>query len=310
MLTVIGIIVLLVSILLPVVSAVRSKGHQADTMALLARIGAGAESYNADFRAYPGPLSNAQIHIPAAGTIPIKSPPGGTIQLAKVTQAENFAIGLLGGLYVESTGSGAGEITFDPNLVGNGPNSLNPRNPKKGRAYMDKVSLATNGDGLWDYRDEVDDADDSQLPEFLDKFPDPMPILIMRAKVGAIGVVSNQTTFAAQQQYDLNQIIGYTGKGIGVGKEKPSDDEFRPPVSNEPDKLKHGLRTVDPNATSDEGQNGQMGKVYKYPYDLYGFMRHPSIANTPRQKDGYILISAGADRIYGTKDDAVYPSSR
>ena len=277
-------------------------------MALLARIGAGAESYNADFRAYPGPLSNAQIHIPAAGTIPMKA--GGTIQLAKVTQAENFTVGLLGGFYADPSN---GEVKFDADLVGNGPNSLNPRNPKKGRAYMDKVSLTDRNPDpatLWDYRDDVDDADDSPLPEFLDKFPDPMPILIMRAKVGAIGVVSNQTTFAAQQQYDLNQIIGYTGKGIGVGKEKPSDDEFRPPVSNEPDKLKHGLRTVDPNATSDEGQNGQMGKVYKYPYDLYGFMRHPSIANTPRQKDGYILISAGADRIYGTKDDAVYPSSR
>jgi hypothetical protein len=52
------------------------------------------------------------------------------------------------------------------------------------------------------------------------------------------------------------------------------------------------------------------GQTYYYPYDLYGFMRHPSLTNVPRQKDGYILISAGADRIYGTRDDAVYPASR
>jgi hypothetical protein len=307
MLTVIGIIVLLVSILLPVVSAVRVKGHQADTMAMLARIGAGAESYNADHRSYPGPLSNMQIHNAAAGTMAMKT--GGNIQFSKVTQAENFAIGLLGGLYAESTGGGAVEIKFDPDLVGNGPNSLNPRSPKKGRAYMDKVSLTDRNPDpakLWDYRDDADDADDSQLPEFLDKFPDPMPILVLRAKAGAGGVATNTTNYAMQQQYDLNQIIGYTGKMIGIGKEKPADDEFKPSVPSDTDKYKHGLRTVDPNSQIvDENKPG-----YKYPYDLYGFMRHPSMAGTPRQKDGYILISAGADRIYGTKDDAVYPTSR
>ena len=49
MLTVIGIIVLLVSILLPVVSAVRTKAQTAATAAFLQRIGAGVQSYYSDF---------------------------------------------------------------------------------------------------------------------------------------------------------------------------------------------------------------------------------------------------------------------
>jgi prepilin-type N-terminal cleavage/methylation domain-containing protein len=311
MLTVIGIIVLLVSILLPVVSAVRVKGHQADTMALLSRIASGAESYNADFGSYPGPLSNLQIRNAAAGTIKMKTG-GGDINLAKVTMAENFAIGLLGGLYYDTAASA---VQFDADRVGNGPDSLNPRAPKKGRAYMDKVSL-TNRDPdtakLWDYRDDADDADDSQLPEYLDKFPDAMPILILRAKRGANGVASNTLDPALQEQYDLNQIIGYTDKRIGIGREAPADDEFKPTVPTTPaDKVRHGLRTVNRVATIQDPSPG-MGLVYSYPYDLYGLMRHPSISmgSQPRQKDGFMLISAGADRIYGTKDDAIFPPIR
>jgi hypothetical protein len=42
---------------------------------------------------------------------------------------------------------------------------------------------------------------------------------------------------------------------------------------------------------------------FQYPYDTYPYFTNPSIPNTARSKDGYILISAGADRVYGTNDD-------
>lgn len=301
MLVVIGIIVLLVSILLPVVSAVRTKGHQADTQAMLARIAAGIESYNADLKSYPGPLHNGEIYNGGL-TVNIE----GVDQPTQITQSENLVLGLLGGLTRK-----AGKLTYDKDLIGNGPVSLNDRAPKKYRAYMDKVSLSVG-----DYGDEIvqaKDVKDSNIPEFLDKFPDPMPILYMRARSGAPGIVSNKLQIGQQQQYDLKQIEAYTTVAIGVGKEAPSDSEFSPPKTGAPmaEKLKHGLRTVQPNATiQNPPPTTPPGQKYFYPYDLYGFMRHPSMANTPRQKDGYILISAGPDRIYGTKDDAVYPASR
>ena len=304
MLTVIGIIVLLMSILLPVVSSVRSRGHQADTQAMLSRIASGIESYHGDFRAYPGPLHNGQIYnggMPvdielAAGTT-------GTFEKTQITMAENLVLGLLGGLRVDATG----KITFDKDAVGNGPLSLSPRNPKKSRAYMDKVSLSAG-----DYTEDPSNPEqvkDTLIPEFLDKQPDPMPILYMRAKSGATGIVSDKKPIGEQEQYDLKQIEAYVTANIGIGREAPSDDEFKPSVpANVKDKLKHGLQKVTKAATM---QNpAPSGQQYHYPYDLYGFLRHPSMTNAQRQKDGYILISAGPDRIYGTKDDGVYPPSR
>ena len=40
-----------------------------------------------------------------------------------------------------------------------------------------------------------------------------------------------------------------------------------------------------------------------YPYDLHAYLRSPQNDNQARQKDGFILISAGSDRVYGTSDD-------
>jgi prepilin-type N-terminal cleavage/methylation domain-containing protein len=318
MLTVIGIIVLLVSILLPVVSAVRTKGHVADTQALLARIATGIESYYADFKAYPGPLHNGQIYNggvagPAITIVNAPPPPPGqpapSFLPEKATQSENLVLGLLGGLKPNTSGAG---YTFDWQQLGSGPMSLNPRAPKKHRAYMDKVNLSEGN-----YKDEAGDADDSDLPEFIDRFPYPMPILYMRANVGASGIVSNErsvTGTPTQEQYDLKQIKAYTlvesGKNIGMGKEPPPDSDYPngQGPTNHLDRLKHGLREVTANTTI--VNPAPPGLTYKFPYDLYGFMRHPSMANTPRQKDSYILISAGADRIYGTRDDAVYPAIR
>ena len=35
------------------------------------------------------------------------------------------------------------------------------------------------------------------------------------------------------------------------------------------------------------------------------YFMNPNIAGQPRGKDGFVLISAGADRLYGTKDDII-----
>jgi prepilin-type N-terminal cleavage/methylation domain-containing protein len=297
MLTVIGIIVLLVSILLPVVSAVRVKGHVADTQAMMARIGTGIQSYYSDFNAFPGPLHNGQIY---NGGIPvtIDGIPGNNA--TQITQAENMLLGLLGGLVMRD-----GKVTYDPAAIGNGPVSLNFRNPKKYRAYMDKVSLSEG-----DYGDQVVDKPacrDSIVPEFLDRFPDPMPILYLRAKVGAPGIVSDRRQIGEQAQYDLKQIEAYTTVNIGLGKELPAQSEYR--IHSAGDPLKHGLRSVNPNGASTDPPP-KAGLAYVYPYELMGFLRHPSMPDTPRQKDGFIMVSAGPDRVYGTKDDLVYPATR
>jgi hypothetical protein len=55
---------------------------------------------------------------------------------------------------------------------------------------------------------------------------------------------------------------------------------------------------------------------YTYPYDCFPYFRDPALSNAQpptgtghpgphvaRQKDRFILISAGPDRVYGTSDD-------
>jgi hypothetical protein len=58
---------------------------------------------------------------------------------------------------------------------------------------------------------------------------------------------------------------------------------------------------------------GLTGLVGYYPFELYSALVDPAQtrvaatipapANSPRQKDTYIIISAGIDRVYGTYDD-------
>jgi type II secretory pathway pseudopilin PulG len=323
MLTVIGIIVLLVSILLPVVSAVRTKGAQARTQAQLQSIASGIQSYYGDFAAYPGPLHNSQVH--TSGMLPKNT--GGSIDLSRVTMAENLTLGLLGGLYVDASNA----VRYNPDLVGSGPMGLNLRNPKKFKAYMDKANLSPFDPSTQSYHyvDEAslpDGANDTDLAEFVDTFPDGMPILYLRAKQGAPNLagnpnapsvwVTNTTNYVQQGQYDLNQVIGYTNTKIGVGKETSVVKEFIPAAPPGPggrDPLPyHGLKTADPTKTVNQGAQRPPGdgSTYTYPYDLNAFMRHPTLAGACKQQDGYFLISAGADRIYGTKDDITFPAGR
>jgi prepilin-type N-terminal cleavage/methylation domain-containing protein len=306
MLTVIGIIVLLVSILLPVVSAVRVKGHVADTQAMLARIAAGIEAYSADHHAYPGPLHNGQIY---NGGIPAVIDGIDTSEQKQITQSENLVLGLLGGLLPQANKDNP---KYDKDAVGNGPASLNRNNPKKYRAYMDKVSLSSG-----DYADDgVGGGDpkavkDTIIPEFVDRFPDSMPILYMRAKTGATGIATDRQQIGAQEQYDVKQIEAYTGVNLGAGRDL-AQDEYKGRAAAEYAQFRHGLHSADKNTTTLENTPRPPGdgNNYVYPYDLYAYLRNPAMATTPRNKDGYILVSAGPDRVYGTKDDQQYPPAR
>jgi glucose-1-phosphate adenylyltransferase len=46
-------------------------------------------------------------------------------------------------------------------------------------------------------------------------------------------------------------------------------------------------------------------RVMAYPFDGYAYLESPQMPNNARNKDSFILISAGPDRTYGTRDDIV-----
>jgi hypothetical protein len=114
--------------------------------------------------------------------------------------------------------------------------------------------------------------------------------------------------------YDINQIAGYTRSPSGgtatiIGTEKETVTYFVAGVPTAwPNGFQsQGLNTVNPNAvlviTPPSSPN------YYYPYDAFPYFASPNglnVANNvaqARNQDGFILISAGEDRTYGTTDD-------
>lgn len=333
----IGIIVLLIALVVPVVSRVRTQALRASVQSQISGIAAAVERYHADFRAYPGPLSNDQIYQDDTARVNLYQVVGtGTNPLPnqdRITMSENLVLGLLGGLrrIPPGTGSGAGQIVFDHNTVGQGPGNLNPRQPRKYSPYAEALQLSWTDSqpssgaentpaplsGIY-----VDDASlsratdvmDSPIPEFVDRFNNPMPILYLRARTGAPGIIGDvDGEGTAALQYDIEQIIGYTGQtganeSIGVGKTL-GRGEYKPTALAPTEPLHHGLRRpIDQSASIKKGD-----ATYQYPLNAVPYFQDPTIrptdtgsinaTGTPRKKNGFILISAGPDRVYGTYDD-------
>ena len=333
LLVVIGIIAVLIGILIPVVGRVRTNAYIADTKNFLNVLQGAIERYHNDFRAYPGPVSNNQILNPAINpTINVVSPaPAGfdtttyAWNAASITMSENLVLGLLGGLTFDN--ANPPNIVYNPSQLGLGPESLQYRQSQIPRypTYTDATNLswqnAPNGK-TGHYFDDAGAANDTIIPEFVDRFPDAMPILYLRSRVGVDSIPPSATTpqyaasFSATYNsvitndinanatpivragpYDISQIYGYTNTTIGVGKVLPT--YYLNGAATATPAIPHGLTTVTPTATI--GPAGSTG--YQYPYDAYPYFLNPSIANTARQKDRYILIAPGRDRIYGTSDD-------
>ena len=273
LLVVIGIIVVLMGILIPVASHVRKSAYAASTQSQLLVIQQGIEAYQQVFGSYPGPLADTDLK--GGGPTPLSlADAGGPGIKAVITGSENLPLGLLGGLTLK-----AGIVTYDPKLVGQGPLSLNPLKVQRYQAFTDPTSAGLDpikaGAAWIPWSDNVINAhanvnpgqfSDSPLPEFVDRFPDALPILYIRARVGATNVVPNFPTAGAPAAYNPAQLYMY------------------PFAIKNPNGLVKQPTPVD----------------FTNPQDYFGSLAN---INVPRQKDGYMLISAGIDRIYGTADD-------
>jgi prepilin-type N-terminal cleavage/methylation domain-containing protein len=353
LLVVISIIGVLVGILLPVISKVRLAAKGAATSAQLSAIAAAIQAYYGDFKAYPGPLANNQLDSPTgpfiydysttpATSVPLSYTPssGNTTfpQPNNITGSENLVLGLLGGLEITTNTAAPIIKTFDYNpaaIFPDGTNpaplgatSLNPAKPKRWQSYLQVSSgylsspnSSMNGGQFTDTAGRT--ASDSIIPEFIDQFSEPMPILYLRANPGASGVVScggkddGGKALASPYQYDLAQVLGYTRSLIGT-------------TANSATRNHHGLQDIMPSSGgaitntitadwSQAGTNNSTGAganalVYLKdpntpPMQPDGTTATTNATASPRQKDGFLLISAGPDGVYGTADDIIYPGS-
>jgi prepilin-type N-terminal cleavage/methylation domain-containing protein len=288
LLVVIGIIALLIGILIPVVNQVRKAGYDASSKAVISALANAIERYHADHQAYPGPLGPDQLYnatvangIPAAQVDPAGDTNVGGSGNAKISGTENLVLGLMGGLYRPAGGG----IEYRAGDVGKGPLTLGA-NSKRRQSYIEGSAAVLSG-GYFAYTDAIRSRD-TAIPEFIDRFPDAMPILYLRARTGASGIVGRSSLSAPWTglQYRLDDLLPYVMPNASAQS------------IGSPGFKRHGLRFI--GGTSPDNNDGQNDTNAR---DAQPFLENTSLTGTPRRKDSFILIGAGADRIYGTDDD-------
>ena len=318
LLVVIGIIVILMGILVPTIGYVRRAAYSAKTQQMISQLSAAVESYHMDYRAYPGPVLND--YIGRANTSGVRDVNGNAIDATNgIAMSENLFLGLSGGLQLNTA---TGVIFFAPADVAKGPRVLTPTGTKTNafahsNYVQDMPFTKPSGLNAWRFADGIGMANDTIIPEYVDGYSVPLPILYLRARSGArtaTPLVDQERRDNAvitqlgnpRGQYELEQILGYTDSDIGEGKDTSKKKLYT--AGNWP---QHGLRSIDQDLQVSMLKNQADGLGYVYPYDAYAYFGNPASYvgppdrkfSQPRQKDGYILISAGSDRIYGTEDD-------
>ena len=299
LLVVIGIIAILVGLLIPASRGVRLAADGASTRSEIAAIDTAIISYYSDFHAYPGPLADAET---TGGTTPSIR----TAELASsfnpspqgsVTGTENMVLGLLGGLAMDTSNDGY-TYWFDKTQVGQGAISLNTLNPKRYGSYL-QVNQAWMSKGV--YRDDAGRyCKDTAIPEFVDQFPNAMPIIYVRARPGASGICDRYTN--TNVQYNIDQVFDYTLSYDGTS----AADQAYPPTGQcigLPSNQWHGLRVVGIAFTPGTTVYNSAGYNSNGAWDGLAYFTNPSTPTTAIHADSYVLIAAGKDRIYGSADD-------
>jgi len=273
LLVVIGIIVVLVGLLFPAISVVRNSSYAAVTQSRIAGLIQAIQQYQQQFSALPGPIPNAITESQSVpGQIngnPLLSNDGKNISII-VTSSQNITLGLLGGLAY--SGSHVPIYYYDPTALGHGPSGLNPNNPKQFLPSIDNATGRT-------VTGTVTTAAEAYVPEFMDAFPIPMPILYLRANQGMTTAVDAATPSKAQ--YSLNDLTPYASKF------------YNPPTSYSPLTWTGSNQPFNYPAitANDAGWPGS----YNYFVSASTGVVH--------QKDGYILMAAGKSRLYGNNDN-------
>jgi hypothetical protein len=135
----------------------------------------------------------------------------------------------------------------------------------------------------------------------MDKFSNPRPIIYLRARIGATTAVGSpvdnplDSTGCQYYSYELGPY--WVGASKANDPATVKDAAYPSPFPSPAD---HSLAPV-PNTNNPV--------LYPSFYNVaIDFFKNPSATDlvTARSQNSYILISAGADGIFGTKDDIIY----
>lgn len=301
LLVVIAIIAVLMGILFPVIAKVRTAGYDSSTTHRIQAIMGGIDAYFNTYKSYPGPLDESELYTAANPSVKaVKNGNTGSLPPG-VTSSENLVLGLLGGITANWQSSQIGStptlaINYTPTDVGTGPMSLNALTQKRYEPLGDpKVfGLQTSGppwtawNGL-----QVQNASlyaDTVVPELVDAFPDPLPILYLRAQshTAAAKAVPGQTGTlppgvsgtSPAYVWDPSMLQAYVFPAVPDGATAAAG------ISND-----QYTGTVYPQVQSD------------FPVPHYYFTQSDHV--TPSGKGTYMLIVAGKDRKFMTRDDRI-----
>jgi len=272
LLVVIGIILVLIGILIPAVGAMRRHQQAASTRNQMIRMSAAINSYFNDFQAYPGALPNKFFTSSSTGTPGIS---GTGVSATTLTQTEDCVLALIGGWRLTGL-----NLVFTPGDLGQGPTSFNadPTMAKRYNAYMEyRPSEFSAPQPLKDLQDlGMSYATDSAVPELMDSYSTPRPILYLRPNPGgAVGIMGDpnalakvvyhgKASFKSDCHYDLDQVLPYANTAAAKAELK-------------------------------DFAGGDVTQMQ--PYFASGL--------TGKFAGAYMLIAPGSDRVYGNADDIV-----
>jgi type II secretory pathway pseudopilin PulG len=294
LLVVIGIIVVLIGLLVPVITKVRLTARTADVTNQMHRISAAIGNYFNDFQGYPGVTANRDF-IPSAPNKPY-TPANGTY-----TQSEDLFMALLGGFQINTTSTSTPKpLTFVPGEIGLGPANFNTVQvlPRK-HAYLEKIptEFTPPFNGMMVPIKQVTDLlmtypTDSEIPEFLDLYSNPRPIIYLRDNAAASAKVyySSQATgsFDPTAHYDVAGMEPYL-KGP---RDSTTNNDFHDPKDSQNLPASEGIKP-----------DGHLDLTKPWVMDYFTNKFGAGTANSA--KGSYLLIDAGPDRIFGTADDIV-----
>jgi hypothetical protein len=153
-------------------------------------------------------------------------------------------------------------------------------------------------------------AFDCPIPVFVDRFPSPgpLPILYLRARTGAKGVVWDNINVQsdgngnqpADYQYDLRDIYPYTYSHIGLVAQNSSMNAVMHNLVGVGTSFSGSVTNTTALNSAGPVQNGGL---YFTNQSIPPTGPDPNWTGRPRSVDQFILISAGKDGIYGTPDD-------
>ncbi len=257
LIVVVGIILILVSILIPALGGARMSAQTADSKSQLASLSTACESYYQIFQAYPGPVKESTV----AGTSNYSGNQNLLIGLGRKwsTTASNITTTkvTLADAKVDVSGT---DTSIVVDTTGSGSPTDWSRNASNGGVPYPAYSFSQK-----DYHPTTQIA---SFPVLVDRYKESMPLLYYRKYVGRTDMTAGGTSAAYEQNankvfYGSEATPVTSGIGSSFAQEAITDAKFKTMLGNKMDSTNY------------------------------------------MPKGGYVLVSAGADHLYGTSDDII-----